>query len=394
VLAADDNETNRRLLEAMLTSWGVAATIVADGRSAVAALEQARAAGRMFRLVLLDARMPDLDGFAVAERIRQEPGLAGVTVMLLTSDVMSGDLARCRQLGVARHLVKPLTPSELLNAVLLALGQSPDARSPATQSPPDAARRLHVLVAEDNPVNQTLLVRLLEKLGHTSFLAANGEEAVRAYEAQMFDVVLMDVQMPVMDGLAATTAIREREARDPGRRRVPIVAVTAFALRGDRDKCLAAGMDDYLTKPIKPDDLGAALNRLFAGDRPTAPEGPSAPGGPAAGAGFDFSAALSFVGGDRALLDELLTIFAEDAPVRMGAIRKAIAGGDAQELMRQAHTLKGALKVLGAAAAAGLALDLETLGRDGDLLRARDAGAALERAMDRLTQELSAFRRG
>jgi CheY-like chemotaxis protein len=210
----------------------------------------------------------------------------------------------------------------------------------------------------------------------------------------MFDVVLMDVQMPVMDGLAATTAIREREARDPGRRRVPIVAVTAFALRGDRDKCLAAGMDDYLTKPIKPDDLGAALNRLFAGDRPTAPEGPSAPGGPAAGAGFDFSAALSFVGGDRALLDELLTIFAEDAPVRMGAIRKAIAGGDAQELMRQAHTLKGALKVLGAAAAAGLALDLETLGRDGDLLRARDAGAALERAMDRLTQELSAFRRG
>jgi PAS domain S-box-containing protein len=268
VLAADDNPTNRRLLEAMLTSWGVAATIVADGRSALAALEQARAAGRMFRLVLLDARMPDLDGFAVAERIRQEPGLAGVTVMLLTSDVMSGDLARCRQLGVARHLVKPLTPSELLNAVLLALGQSPAVASPAAQGRAEGPRGLHVLVAEDNPVNQVLIVRLLEKLGHTSFLAANGEEALRAYEAQVFDAVLMDVQMPVMDGLSATAAIREREARDPSRRRVPIMAVTAFALRGDRERCLAAGMDDYLTKPIRVEHLVEALYQVpFRGGR-------------------------------------------------------------------------------------------------------------------------------
>ncbi|TMK31744.1 MAG: response regulator [Actinobacteria bacterium] len=394
VLAADDNATNRRLLEATLTSWGVAATIVADGRSALAALEQARASGRMFRLVLLDARMPDLDGFAVAERIRQEPGLAGVIVMLLTSDVMSGDLARCRQLGVARHLVKPLSPSELLNAVLLALGQSPEAPSPPAQGRADTSPRLHVLVAEDNPVNQVLIVRLLEKLGHHSVLAGNGEEAVRAYETRAFDVVLMDVQMPVMDGLAATAAIREREARDPSRRRLPIMALTAFALRGDRERCLAAGMDDYLTKPIKPDDLAAALNRLSGDERPAAPPAASAASAPAAGPGFDFSAALSYVGGDRALLDELLAIFAEDAPVRMDAIRRAIASGDAQELMREAHTLKGALKVLGAAAAAGLAQDLETRGGDGDLNGAREAGAALERAMDRLTQELLASRRG
>jgi HPt (histidine-containing phosphotransfer) domain-containing protein len=153
-------------------------------------------------------------------------------------------------------------------------------------------------------------------------------------------------------------------------------------------------MDDYLTKPIKPDDLAAALNQLSADAQPAAPAGASAPGEPAAGAGFDFSAALSYVGGDRALLDELLVIFAEDAPVRMDAIRKAIAGGDAQELTREAHTLKGALKILGAAAAAGLALELETLGREGDMSRARNAGAALQRAMDRLTQELGAPRRG
>jgi CheY-like chemotaxis protein len=235
---------------------------------------------------------------------------------------------------------------------------------------------------------------LLEERGHEVVLARDGREALAVLEHDRFDVVLMDVQMPVLDGLAATAAIREREARDPSRRRVPIMAVTAFAQRGDRERCLAAGMDDYLTKPIKPDDLAGALNRLFADDQPAATAGASAPGPPIAGAGFDFSAALSYVGGDRALLDELLGIFAEDAPVRMDAIRRAIASGDAQELMREAHTLKGALKVLGASAAAGLALDLETLARDGDLSRAQAAGAALARAMDRLTQELLASRRG
>src|SRR4029450_11319680 len=239
----------------------------------------------------------------------------------------AGHPARCRQLGVARHLVKPLTPSELLNAVLLALGPSPEAESPQTHGGDDASRPLHVLVAEDNTVNQVLIVRLLEKLGHTSFLAGNGEEAVRAYETQVFDVVLMDVQMPVMDGLAATAAIREREARNPGRRRLPIMALPAFALRGDRERCLAAGMDDYLTKPIKPADLAAAMKRLCADEWSVATTAASASGEPAAVEGFDFFVALIYVGGDLALLDELLDIFAEDAPVRMDAIRRAIAGG-------------------------------------------------------------------
>src|SRR5262249_15061124 len=284
---------------------GVAPTIVEDGRAALSALEQARAAGRNFRLVLLDARMPDLDGFAVAERIRQEPALAGVTVMLLTSDVMSGDLARCRTLGVARHLVKPFTPSELLNAVLLALGQSHETAAPA---PPAAretvTRRLHVLVAEDNAVNQRVIVRLLEKMGHIPIVAYNGQEAVDAYESRPFDLVLMDVQMPVMDGLTATQTIRESEARHPARRRVPIMALTAYAMRGDRERCLAAGMDEYLTKPVKPEELAAALNRLVDASEAAPGRGPD-PGNTAVvvseaapEAGFDFTAALNYVGGD------------------------------------------------------------------------------------------------
>jgi PAS domain S-box-containing protein len=397
VLAVDDNATNRRLLEAMLSAWGVDATIVAGGRSAVAALEKAQATGRMFRLVLLDARMPDLDGFAVAERIRNEPGLAGVTVMLLTSDVVNGDIARCRKVGIVRHLVKPLTPSELLNAMLLVLGQSVEmapAIEPGESDAEGSSRRLHVLVAEDNAVNQLLIVRLLEKLGHVPVLTNNGQEAVDASETHPFDVLLMDVQMPVMDGLVATATIREREARHPERRRLPIMALTAYAVRGDRERCLAAGMDDYLTKPVKPAELAAALNRLCGDDRPVpVPETP-APASPAAFAGFDLATALDHTGGDRELLDELLTIFAEDAPVRMDAIRRAIELGDAPELMREAHTLKGSLKVFGAMTAAGVAQDLEALGRVGDVNGACDMAATLDRQLEQILQSVMASKRG
>jgi two-component system, sensor histidine kinase and response regulator len=408
VLAADDNATNRRLLEAMLSSWGVAPTIVEDGRAALVELERARAAGRTFHLVLLDARMPELDGFAVAERIRQEPALAGVTVMLLTSDVMNGDLARCRTLGVARHLVKPFTPSELLNAVLLALGQSIETATPSVPAREASTKRLHVLVAEDNAVNQRVIVRLLEKMGHIPIIAYNGQEAVDAYESRPFDVVLMDVQMPVMDGLTATKTIRESEARNPGRRRLPIMALTAYAMRGDRERCLAAGMDEYLTKPVKPEELSAALSRLLDVSAPEPPRAsgrkeaapkrnaavPVVAGDAAPEAGFDFSAALTYVGGDRELLDELLGIFVEDAPVRMEAIRRAIAGGEATELTREAHTIKGALKVIGATTAAGLAQGLEVLARDGNMSEADKLAVALEREMDRLLQSLMAAKRG
>jgi len=400
VLAADDNATNRRLLEAMLTAWGVAPTIVENGRAALAALEQARAAGRTFHLVLLDARMPDLDGFAVAERIRQEPALAGVTVMLLTSDVMSGDLARCRTLGVARHLVKPFTPSELLDAVLLALGQSIETAAAALPAAREAStRRLHVLVAEDNAVNQRVIVRLLEKMGHIPIVAYNGQEAVDTYESRPFDVVLMDVQMPVMDGLTATKTIRDSEARHPGRRRIPIMALTAYAMRGDRERCLAAGMDEYLTKPVKPEELLAALNRLVAAGAPEPARGPDQSGAPvvvgeaAPEAGFDFTVALNYVGGDRVLLDELLGIFVEEAPLRMKAIQRAIAAGEAAELTREAHTIKGALKVIGATTAAGLAQGLEALGRDGNTSEADKLAVALERELDRLLQSLITSKR-
>jgi PAS domain S-box-containing protein len=405
VLAVDDNATNRRLLEAMLGSWGVAATVVADGSSALAALERARASGSPFRLVLLDARMPELDGFAVAERIRREPTLADLTVMLLTSDVLRGDLARCRELGIARHLVKPIAPSDLLIALLRALGEkiemspAPAAAEPGSDLP---SRRLRVLVAEDNAVNQLLIVHLLERLGHVVALAGNGQEAVEAYERHAFDLVLMDVQMPILDGLTATEAIRRHEALHPERGRLPIMALTAFALRGDRERCLAAGMDDYLTKPVKPIELAAALRRLSGGPSAVPAAGaetvpgdpaPPAPAERVAEMGFDLTEALSYVEGNRELLDELLGIFALDAPTQMDKIRGAIAAGDPTQLMRGAHTLKGSLKVLAAATAVQLAMDLETLGRAGEIDGAREMVAALEHEVERILQSVMTLKR-
>jgi CheY-like chemotaxis protein len=212
---------------------------------------------------------------------------------------------------------------------------------------------------------------------------------VALYDARPFDVALMDVQMPIMDGLAASAAIRQREARNAGRPRLPIMALTAFAMRGDRERCLDAGMDDYLTKPIKPEDLSEALRRISRDGRP-APAAAS-PADVRETTAFDSAAALNYVGGDRELLDELLTIFTQDAPIRLEAIRRALAAnGDSTELIREAHTLKGSLKVIGAMPAARLAQDLEEIARSGQRDDAGKTAAALEREMDRLLQCLVA----
>jgi two-component system sensor histidine kinase/response regulator len=244
------------------------------------------------------------------------------------------------------------------------------------RGPEMLSRRLRVLVVEDSVVNQTLIIRLLGKLGHETVVSSNGQQAVEAYEAEDFDLVLMDVHMPVMDGLTATTIIREREARHPDRRRLPIIAVTAAAMRGDRERCLAAGMDDYLTKPLKTEDLVTILGQFFP-DR-----------GAAAEITFDLTTALTYVDGDRALLDELLATFTEETPARLEAIRQAATGWEATELIREAHTLKGVLKVLGATRAADLAKDLEARGRAGDVKGARELVATLTREIEQILKSL------
>ena len=266
VLVVDDNATNRRILEEMLRSWHVEASAVSGGHQALEVMRQASEKGRPFSLVLLDAMMPVMDGFALAEAIKQQPRLAGATIMMLTSADRQGDVARCRELGVAAHLIKPIKQSDLLNALQQVLGlPAADVREPAPLSPEatepapatEAARSLHVLLAEDNAVNQRLVVRTLEKHGHTVVVASSGKEAMAALDWQTFDLVLMDVQMPEMDGFEATLAVRARERTTGGH--VPIVAMTAHAMQGDRERCLEVGMDGYIAKPIQAKELLQAI---------------------------------------------------------------------------------------------------------------------------------------
>ena len=250
VLVVDDNATNRAMLQEILVKWRMRPTVVSDGISAVAAMESAVAAGDPFALVLLDAFMPEQDGFAVAELIKRDPLLAGATIMMLSSGDRSGDAALCRSLGVARYLRKPITQSDLLDAILGSLGSLPAAAAaPAGAGAEKALRPLHVLLAEDNVVNQALAKRLLEKRGHTVIVVSDGSEALDALERESVDLVLMDVQMPVLDGFGATAAIRAREAGTGAR--IPIIALTAHAMKGDRERCLAAGMDEYASKPLR-----------------------------------------------------------------------------------------------------------------------------------------------
>ena len=269
VLVVDDNATNREILVEMLTRWGMKPTAAVDGPTALADMERAAAASAPFALVLSDVQMPGMDGFTLAEQIRRRPELTRATLLMLSSADRQKDADRCRELGIGAYLIKPLKKSELLEAITTALGASPmlpdkSAAVAAGCGPEEAtrgrpAKKLRVLLAEDNPTNQLLASALLRKQGHEVVVAGNGKEALTALETNgewaaadcstpLFDVMLMDVQMPEMDGIEATGRIR---AQEQGRsRRLPIIAMTAHAMKGDRERCLAAGMDGYVSKPI------------------------------------------------------------------------------------------------------------------------------------------------
>ena len=263
VLVVDDNLTNRRVMVGLLTQWGMKPKAVDGGRAALLALESAKQAGRPFALILLDGQMPELDGFDLALRLQEHPDWVGATIMMLTSADQLGDGARCRSLGISAYLVKPVRQSELLSKICHSLKSAPgnDAVATRRQAEPKIASDIRVLVAEDNPVNQTLVQRLLEKRGYSIVVVGDGRAALSALEQDEFDIVLMDVQMPDMDGFAATAVIREQE-RTSGRH-TPIVAMTAHALKGDPERCLAEGMDAYISKPIRTDELFLTLERML-----------------------------------------------------------------------------------------------------------------------------------
>jgi PAS domain S-box-containing protein len=389
VLVVDDNETNRRIFDETLTQWGMRVELADGAAAALAALD--RAGKDAFVFVLLDAHMPGTDGFELAQLIRARSDAAGLRILMLTSGGQPGDAARCQELGFAAYLTKPVKQAELWRALVRATDTSRPVSTPqASQPGPATARPLRVLLAEDNPINQKLAVRLLERQGHTVVIANNGREAVDAIFGDRvgpFDVVLMDVQMPEMDGLEATAAIREREAKNGSH--IPIVAMTAHAMKGDEGRCLTAGMDAYVSKPVKPEALFAVLEKLVLVTTSI----------PAVESGSlvrltKWDQALAHVSGDVDLLRELASIFVDEWPRWLASLQDGLAGGDGPLVQRIAHTVKGSLGTFAAKAAHAAAWELESRAANGKLAEGPAALERLQREVATLLPPLAAFARG
>jgi signal transduction histidine kinase/CheY-like chemotaxis protein len=361
VLIVDDNDVNQRILSEQVKGFGMTPTVVGSGRAALETLTAAAQAHRPFELVLLDANMPEMDGFQVAAEIGKQPELAGATVMMLTSSGEYGDRVRCADLGIAVCLTKPVFADDLLVAIERAIGSKPSTTAPPTAKSGASAlamdaggRRVRILLVEDNLVNQKVASGLLTRRGHRVTVAQDGREALARLEQETFDLVLMDLQMPVMGGLDATTEIRGRE-RVTGQH-IRIVAMTAHAMQSDRERCLAVGMDGYLSKPIDPAMLFAVVEQDGAGG--TVETMPAAPGA------FDEEALRHRLSGNDQLMTDVIHVFLEDLPARLAAIKNAVTRRDADALRAAAHALKGAAGNLSASGLFDSACVLERVGAE------------------------------
>jgi CheY-like chemotaxis protein len=385
VLVVDDNAVNRRILQEMLLHWRMSPTAAVSGDAGLKEMLRAAEQGLAYHLVLLDAVMPKMDGFALAEKIHAQPALADATIMMLSSAMPAGTAARCNSLGIASCLTKPVTQSELLDAILTAVGgRSEEPSVGVPEIPPSrnesGKSRLRILVAEDNRVNRAVATGILEKEGHVLVHAGNGREAVDAFTDGAFDVILMDMQMPQMDGFEATRCIREIEETTGGH--IRIVAMTAHAMAGDRERCLAAGMDDYVSKPLLKGDLLRSLRDAGSETGGGDVENSEA-------AIYPRERLLAQCDGDEELAAELVTIFRDNTPAIIETIRHAVANKDGASLSASAHKLLSSLGCFGAAPAHARALSLEAQGRTNDFRETDEVFRELEREIDRVYAALA-----
>jgi len=402
VLVVDDNATNREVLAAQLTAWGVRSEGVADGPSALQALKTASASGDPYQIAILDMQMPDMDGADLARAVKADATLESTHLVLMTSLGQRGDARRMEEIGFAAYLVKPARQSDLFDSLAVVLARSQVDHTPQRIVTRHAVREmrrgaLRILLAEDNVTNQQVAVGILRKLGLRADAVPNGVEAVRALEMIPYDLVLMDVQMPGMDGLEAT-----RQIRDPGsavlNRAVPIIAMTAHAMKGDRERCLEAGMDDYVTKPIVPEALAAAIDRwLPQADevaREAVPPGLVPPEPASDGAeppGFDAAGMMARLVDDVELASIVVRGVLDDAPKLIEALRDRLDAHDAPGAMLQAHTIKGASAAVGGEAMRVVAAEMEHAAAAGEVDAATARLPELEAAFARLRDAMAAF---
>ncbi|MDQ1336786.1 MAG: hypothetical protein QG552_3736, partial [Thermodesulfobacteriota bacterium] len=340
VLIVDDNTTNRIVLQEMIKSWGLVPTITANGKEAIDRFNKAFGSGTPYRLILLDMQMPELDGFDVAKMIKDSPSGKDVKIIVLSSMGQRGDSDRCKEIGISGYLPKPIKQSDLLDAIMMTMGL------PSEETPTVITRHkvyeeresFNILLAEDNLVNQTLAIKLLEKRGHRVTLASNGIEAVEAFKKGDFDLILMDIQMPEMDGFEATRHMRALELKAQSSKlkgkeskieRIPIVAMTAHAMTGDREKCIDVGMDDYVSKPIKPETLYSVIDKVARksqGEKEQKRTQPSQGSKTFSPTTFDLSSAMETVLGNEDLFQEIAGMFIESCSAYIAKIKEGIAG--------------------------------------------------------------------
>ncbi len=395
VLIVDDNETNRRILSRQISPWGMRHEAAEDGAGALALLRSAADAGDPFDIAVIDMHMPGMDGMQLAQTIKGDAKTASTLLVILTSLGQREGSEDARLAGISAYLTKPVKQSELFDALATVLGGTPDDDSDEGIVTRDSLRgtrhrlRPLVLVAEDNLVNQKVAARMLERIGYQAEVAANGLKALEAVKEKTYAAILMDVQMPEMDGYEATAEIRRLEA-DGGRggRHTPIIAMTANAMQGDRESALASGMDDYLTKPVKTEELSETLRRWApareAVEAPEEERGNGAAAEPEVLNAAVIASLLELQGDDDPdLLPELVETFEEDTKERIKALRMYIETGAAEEIERTAHALKGSSGNMGAVGMSKAASELQAAGAADDLLRAAALIKDLEEEFER-----------
>jgi CheY-like chemotaxis protein/HPt (histidine-containing phosphotransfer) domain-containing protein len=402
----DDNATNREILTTRLASWGMRPSVAQDGPEALHALHRALEANDPFLIAVIDMQMPDMDGKTLGLAIKADERLADIRMVMLTSLGMRGDARLFQEIGFAAYVTKPVRQQELKGVLSLALTER-DATEPMPR--PIATRHMaretqnlfsgrtaRILLAEDNITNQQVAQGILKRLGLSADAVANGAEAVRALETIPYDLVLMDVQMPVMDGLKATGMIRDPLSAVLNHR-IPIIAMTAHAMRGDREKCLEAGMNDYVSKPVSPHSLAEVLEKWLPGETADATmqaQGMPEETDPVSGKGedapvFDRAGMMTRLMDDEELARAVVEGFLADIPRQIGMLRGYLEAGDAPGGERQAHSIKGASANVGGERMREVAVEIEKAARGGDLDAVRARMARLETEFDRLKREMS-----
>ncbi len=391
ILIVDDNSTNLRIMEEIFSQWGLDSISAADGKAALSVLRNETNAGKPIEIVVTDLHMPGHDGLDLATWIRSDPDLADLPIVLLSSGGQASDHARGESLRIARWLMKPVKQSELLETILNSIGLPTRERPEAVQTQlteVGPSKRGKILLAEDSLVNQKLARGLLEKWGHTLTIADNGREAVEAWKSGRYDLILMDLQMPVMGGFEATSEIRREEVSLGSR--IPIIALTAHAMRADRDACLAAGMDGYLSKPIRALELKRMLEQ-FLPDAPEQSINLSPQPGPDRTTQIPWETLLQSTGGDWELMLELVKAGAEEIPQLEARIQEGLAGRNTVQTRRAAHTLRGSMRMFGAERAGQLAGEIEDFAQSGDWLEIPERWDNLKIEVAKVTDDLQYY---